>query len=295
MRMKKILLIAGLLLITVDLLFAQEVIPLYAGAAPGSEDWDWSEKENFSKAWNTQVVYNVSKPTLTVYKPDPAKANGTAVVVCPGGGFQALSINSEGVDVAKWLADRGITAFVLKYRLIKSETDDPAMEFNQRAADPAKMEKESTKVIEMALADGAHAIGYIRKHAEQFKVDPKKIGIIGFSAGGTVATGVGMGYTPEVRPDFVAPIYPFVGRLAELPVPKDAPPLFVLVASDDNFGFAPQSALLYGKWVKEGKSAELHIFAKGGHGFGMRRQNLPTDKWIELFYSWLAVQGLTKN
>src|SRR5690242_1294054 len=97
-------------------LSGQEVIQLYSGAAPGSEDWNYPEKQYFSTVWNTEVVTNVTRPSLTVYKPDPARANGTSIIICPGGGFMALSINSEGVDVAKWLSDKGVTAFVLKYR-----------------------------------------------------------------------------------------------------------------------------------------------------------------------------------
>lgn len=106
-----------------------EVIWLYKGKAPGTENWNWKEGSQDNKTFNTKIVYNVTQPSLTVVKPDPAKANGTAVVVCPGGGFQLLSINSEGFDVAKWLAAKGITVFVLKYRLFQSVTNDPAMGF----------------------------------------------------------------------------------------------------------------------------------------------------------------------
>src|SRR5262245_36985277 len=103
----------GLLLLLTNAALAQKVIRLYPGAAPGSEQWKHQEKEYFSSIWNTQVVTNVVNPTLTVFSPETDKANGTAVIICPGGGFHALSINSEGIDVAKWLAARGVTAFVL--------------------------------------------------------------------------------------------------------------------------------------------------------------------------------------
>jgi hypothetical protein len=109
--------------------FAQDVIPLYPGAAPGSTQENYREKEYFSQVWNTEVVSNVTKPSLTVYKPAPGTANGNGIVICPGGGFMALSINSEGVDVAKWLAARGMTAFVLKYRLVHTG-EDATQEFS---------------------------------------------------------------------------------------------------------------------------------------------------------------------
>jgi acetyl esterase/lipase len=106
----------------------QKVIPLYDGFAPGSESWTWSEAENDSNLWQTKVVYNVSKPTLTVFQPEEGEANGTAVIIAPGGAFHALSIDSEGFDVAKWLSKKGVTCFVLKYRVARSFTTDPVKE-----------------------------------------------------------------------------------------------------------------------------------------------------------------------
>jgi acetyl esterase/lipase/lysophospholipase L1-like esterase len=269
---------------------AQQPIRLYEGKAPGSEAWTWGEKENFSETWKTQVVYNVADPTLTAYLPNPNNANGTAVVIAPGGGFHALSINSEGVEVAKWLNAKGITAFVLKYRLVHSLTDDPAGELT------GKMNKkplDEANAIEtaMCIADGKKAVEYVRTHATDFKIDPKRIGFMGFSAGGYVTMGVGLTYTPENRPDFLAPVYPYMGALSKKPVPTDAPPLFVVVANDDQLQLAPASAAIYGDWLAAKKSAEMHVYAKGGHGFGMRKQDLPSDTWIERFGEWLEVQG----
>src|SRR5882757_4756606 len=117
-----------LLLVLAPFAAAQDVIPLYTGTPPGSTQENYPEKEYFSKNWNTEVVANVTKPTLTVFKPSPDLRNGTAVVICPGGGFMALSINSEGIDVAKYLAAKGVTAFVLKYRLAHTG-EDAAQEF----------------------------------------------------------------------------------------------------------------------------------------------------------------------
>lgn len=267
----------------------QKVIRLYAGAAPGSEHWRHHEQEQYSQSWQTQVVFNVADPTLTVFTPDPAKANGTAIVICPGGAFHGLSINSEGFDVARWLTARGVTAFVLKYRLVQCQTDDPATEVSSKGA---KLQADATPIIPLALADGLAAIGYVRQHAAEYGINPNRIGIIGFSAGGTVTASVGYNYTPATRPDFVAPIYLQYAWTIKKVVPADAPPIFILAATDDQVGLAPHSVHLYNDWVAAGKSAELHLYAAGGHGFGMKTQNLPSDRWIELFGDWLGTQGL---
>jgi acetyl esterase/lipase len=270
---------------------AQPVIRLYPGAAPGSEHWRQRETENFSPLWQTQVVFNVTDPTLTVFTPDPANANGTAIVICPGGGFHALSINSEGFDVAHWLTAKGVTCFVLKYRLVACKTDDPAQEM----MDKGPIDRAVAPVIPLALADGQAAIGYVRRHAAAYGLHPNRIGIIGFSAGGTVTASVGLNYTAATRPDFVAPIYLQYDWVINPTVPVDAPPIFLLAATDDQIGLAPHSVRLYNDWVAAGKSAELHLYSTGGHGFGMRTQNLPSDRWIHLFGDWLEVQGLLNS
>ena len=278
-------------LITAFAAQAQQVIPLYPGKAPGSETWNWTEKTSEKNAWNTTIVYNVATPTLTVYLPAAGKANGTAVVVAPGGGFQALSINSEGIDVAKWLAERGITAFVLKYRLNKSETDDPVGEFMKGLGNPAIGKKINDTIIPMCIADGSRAIAYVRANANQYGINPDKIGIIGFSAGGTVTIGATLAFDETRKPNFSAPIYPFATYFKDIKVPADAPPMFICAATNDSFGFAPDCANLYNTWIKAKKGAELHIYSQGGHGFGMRKQNLPTDGWIDRFYEWVKVLG----
>ncbi|MEM7538972.1 MAG: alpha/beta hydrolase [Chloroflexota bacterium] len=284
---------------------ANQTIHLYDGPAPGSETWTHTEQELFSEAWQTQVVFNVTGPTLTVYTPDPAKANGTAIVICPGGGFHGLSINSEGADVAHWLANKGLTCFVLKYRLVKC-AQDPAIELMQKS--PEQFQAEAVTVIPLALADGQEAMRYVRSHADEYNIDANRIGIIGFSAGGTVAAAVGYNDTPETRPNFIAPIYLHYGWVRQFSgegfgetldgtatVPEDAAPMFLLAATDDEVGLAPHSIDLYNEWVAAGKSAELHLYATGGHGFGLRAQGLPSDRWIELFADWLGVQGMIGN
>lgn len=275
-------------------LAAQDVIPLYPGTAPGSTPENYPEKEYFSKVWNTDVVANVTKPTLTVFKPAPDLKNGTAVVICPGGGFMALSINSEGNDVAKYLTAKGVTAFVLKYRLAHTG-EDATQEFITLYADRQKFSDTVGKVIPLSKADGLAAVAYVRRHASEWGVSPDRVGIIGFSAGGTVAAGAAFDYAPESRPAFVAPIYAGASRLKDAAIPADAPPLFIAAATDDQLGLAPDSVALYERWTSAHKPAELHMYAKGGHGFGMRKQNLPTDHWIDRFSDWLELQGWLKK
>ncbi|QHW00437.1 alpha/beta hydrolase [Spirosoma endbachense] len=276
---------------------AQQVLRLYDGKAPGSESWTWEEAENSTNMFKTRVVYNVSTPTLTAYLPSADLATGTAVVIAPGGAFHTLSIDSEGIDVAKWLAAKGVAAFVLKYRVVRSMTNDPVAELTAKMADFKKLDAENAPVVPLAIADGKRAIEYVRQHAKEFGVQSDRIGLIGFSAGGTVTMGVGFAYSPANRPDFLAPIYPYLGAgaIAKQVVPTDAPPLFVCAATDDQLGLAPHSTKLYNDWIAAGKSAELHMYLKGGHGFGMRKQNIPTDTWIDRFGDWLKLNGyLTK-
>lgn len=270
---------------------AQEVIRIYPGAAPGSEDWNYPEKQYFSKTWNTEVVSNVTQPSLTVYKPDPSVANGTAVVICPGGGFMALSINSEGIDVAQWLAAKGVTAFVLKYRLAHTG-EDATQEFTKSFQNPKQFDEMVGKIIPLSIADGIAAMTYVHKHAAELGIAPGRIGIVGFSAGGTVTAAAGLHYTAESRPAFVAPIYAAAAGMKNDPVPTDAPPMFLAAATDDQLHLAGDSIQLYEQWTAAHKSAELHMYAKGGHGFGMRKQNLPSDHWIDRLGDWLDSQHL---
>ena len=276
---------------------AQRVIQLYDGKAPGSESWTWSEAENTTNLFKTRVVYNVTTPTLTAYLPSPGIATGTAVVIAPGGGFHTLSIDSEGIEVAKWLNAKGVAAFVLKYRLVHSFTNDPVAELMPKMADLTRLDAENAPIIPLAITDGKRAMEYVRSHAKDFGLRSDRIGLMGFSAGGTVAMGIGFDYTPANRPDFLAPVYPYLstGAIAKQTVPADAPPLFVCAATDDQLKLAPHSAKLYSDWIAAGKPAELHMYAKGGHGFGMRKQNLPTDSWIDRFGDWLALNGYLSN
>jgi acetyl esterase/lipase len=282
-----------LIMFLATLAAAQDVIPLYPGTPPGSTQENYPEKEYFSNVWHTEVVTNVTKPSLTVFKPAADLRNGTAVVICPGGGFMALSITNEGTDVAKYLAAKGVTAFVLKYRLAHTG-EDGTQEFVELFANRQKYDEAVGKIVPLSVADGLAAVSYVRQHAAEFGVSPDRVGIIGFSAGGRVTTGVAFNYSPESRPAFIAPIYG-----SEVPkyvsVPADAPPMFITAATDDQLGLAPDSVGLYERWTAAHKSAELHMYAKGGHGFGMHEHNIPTDHWIDRFAEWLELEGFMKK
>lgn len=270
------------------------VIPLYSGAAPGSEKWTWSETENDSNIYHAHTIFNVSRPTLTVYPADSTVwPTGTAVIVCPGGGFQSLSIMQEGYAVVKWLQHKGITAFLLKYRLKHTLGGDPYKQENEERSSGAGA-AERNMIMGMAIADARKAITYVRQHAADYGVLSDRIGIIGFSAGGTIAASCAYHFTAEERPDFVAPIYAYFPPSMQSGVPADAPPLFIAAASDDTYGLETHSASLYETWIESKHSAELHIYAKGGHGFGMNEQGLPTDSWKDRFADWLKLEGYLK-
>jgi acetyl esterase/lipase len=273
---------------------AQDVIPLPISTGPNSTQQNYPEKEYFSKIWNTEVVANVTKPSLMVFKPSPELRNGTALVIVPGGGFMALSIASEGTDVAKYMAARGVTAFVLKYRIAHTG-EDATQEFATVVADEHKFHETTDKIVPLAVADGLEAVVYVRQHASEWGVSPDRVGIIGFSAGGAVTASVAFHYTPEGRPAFVAPIYAGGEDFKDATVPSDAPPIFIAAATDDSFGLVPVSIGLYEKWTAAHKSAEMHLYAKGGHGFGARPHGIPTDHWIDRFADWMEMQGWLKK
>ena len=280
-----------LVLLMATLGAAQEVIPLPTATGTNSTQENYPEKEYFSKIWGTELVTNVTKPSLTVFKPAPELRNGAAIVICPGGSFVALAIKGEAEDVAKYMTAKGVTAFVLKYRLAHTG-DDAVQEFNDMLKDGQKLREMLGKTVPLAVADGLAAVTYVRQHASELGVSPDRVGIIGFSSGGAVTAGVAFHYLRESRPAFVAPIYaPALGFKKDDAVPADAPPMFVAAATDDELGLAPVSVFLYDKWIDAHKSAELHIYSKGGHGFAMRKQNLPVDHWIDRFTDWMELQG----
>lgn len=300
--MKKILYLFFFLAFLGTNCYSQNIVRLYPGKAPGSEDWNYKEIEYSSPGGQGKMVRNVVDPTLTVYQPEKSIATGTAVVICPGGGNIWLSYSSEGTDVGEWLAKKGITAFVLKYRL--NHTPETEEEFNKfvqsffsrMAAPPSNGNTANAapsnvrpNPISNTLGgnDGLKAIQYVRDHASDYGIDPKKVGIIGFSAGAAVTMHVILNSTPEQQPNFAAPIYG--GWLGDSKVPDSAPPVFILAAADDAISNGLPD--LYKAWRGAGKLAELHIYSKGGHGFGMAKNGLPVNNWIERFYEWIKVSG----
>jgi acetyl esterase/lipase len=271
---------------------AQKTVRIWPGPAPGSAGWNWPEQVDTTAFPNDPILFNVTEPSLTFYPADPGKNSGASVIICPGGSFCYLHINTEGADVARWLNKKGISAFVLKYRLVHSETDHPLKELIERRKDTVNTPRLFAQIVPLAVADGRQAMVYLRRHAIELGIAPDKIGIIGFSAGGTLAVADAIDYTPETRPDFAVPVYAYVPPAWPLEIPKDAPPLFMAAATDDEYHLVPMTINLYSKWLAAGRSAELHIYSKGGHGFGMNHYQLPSDTWIERLGDWLQLQGL---
>ncbi len=262
------------------------IIPLWPDGAPGSEDWTQQEQVSAYSDFGLKVIRNVSRPTLTAFLPDPKLANGTAVIVCPGGAFHFLAYEHEGTQVAAWLNAHGVAAFMLKYRLIQTGANFAA-EVQERLADRSKLAGPMRSLTPLILADGQQAVRLVRQRAAEWGIRPDRIGIMGFSAGGGVTMAVTLNHDASSRPDFAAPIY--AAHFGEIEVPDDAPPVFLVHADDDPLVPASISTALYTAWHAAGKSAELHLYARGGHGFGMRKLGLPVDGWIERFDEWLRV------
>ncbi len=272
--------------------YAQNIIKLYDKKPKGSENWTWNEQTSTKNLFNTEVVFNVVEPSMIHYPAPQEIANGTAIVVAPGGAFHTLSINSEGVDVAKWLNSIGISAFVLKYRLARSFTDDPVKEIMGKMTNFKSLDEENAPIIPLATADGLTAVKYIREHAKSLNINPNKIGFMGFSAGGTLTMSVVYNADDSNRPNFVAPIYAYEPAILGNKIPSVITPIFVAVAGDDQLKMMPMSINIYKKWFDANQPAELHIYEKGGHGFGMRKQGLPTDNWYVTFGEWLKMHKL---
>jgi acetyl esterase/lipase len=253
-------------------------------------------------AGEAAMLRNVSEPTLTVFR--PAKPNGIGVIVCPGGGWRILAWEHEGIDLAKWLTAHGYTAFLLKYRVRgtpAAQADyDAEMALVGSRLDLTRTGKNAFRALgeippldafrdarAAAADDGRRAVAIVRERAKQWDVDPAKIGMIGFSAGAFLVVDVVM--DPRAASlAFVAAIYG--GETLGRPVPSDVPPLFACIAQDDVLFYRVVEGL-YSDWTDAGRSAELHIYRRGAHGFGMVKQGLPSDRWIEQFHEWLTDLG----
>ncbi|UPL49719.1 alpha/beta hydrolase [Hymenobacter sublimis] len=291
-----------LLIVTFAQAQNQPVIPLYSGAVPNSKAS--SIQEVVDKQANGSIrISNVVTPTLTVYR--PAKANGTAVIICPGGGYARLAMDHEGYDVARRLNEMGITAFVLKYRLpnAQSQTDKSVV----------------------PLLDAQQAIRLVRQRAAEFGVNPSRVGLMGFSAGGHLASTAGthfatpVGDTKEktsVRPDFLMLLYPVISfsdelmhagsrtsligekpatdqirRYSnELQITAQTPPTFLVHAADDQTVKVQNSLAFYEACLQHQVPAEMHLYPQGGHGFGMLNKTTK-DNWTDRLQNWLDAGG----
>jgi acetyl esterase/lipase len=285
-------------------LTAQQVIPLYEGEVPDSKPCKEKDHEFIDTTWNKNgilIVDHISKPTLTIYEAPKDKSNGTAVVICPGGGYSILAAGHEGSKVAEAFNKAGITAFVLRYRLPKDEC------MNNKAFVP--------------LMDAQQALYYVRTHAKQYNVDPNKIGIMGFSAGGHLASSAGTHFnkavrselaSADLRPDFMLLIYPVISfndsighigsrdnLIGKNPDPKmvhlfsneeqitpQTPPTFLVQASDDDVVNPENSIRFYQNLLKQKIPVELHLYEHGGHGFGLHNTTT-TENWFADCIAWM--------
>jgi acetyl esterase/lipase len=270
---------------------AQEAIRLWPNGAPGSMG-PMEPETTVDKAPYGRITRNVADPSLTVFRPDPKIANGTAVIVAPGGGFHLLSIENEGEGVARWLNGMGITAIVLRYRLLPTG-DDFGTVMIRRLMNFKSLEAAIVPLRPLATADGEEAVRYVRAHAAKLGVKPGRIGMMGFSAGGAVTMWTVLGARPASRPDFVVAMYP--GLVGDpLTVPAKAPPLLAMVAEDDPL-VRPEAGRLVDAWKAAGDDATLVTFEKGGHGFGIKKSGKPSDTWTERAQTWFLTKGLLKK
>ena len=265
-----------------------QVIQLWPNGAPGSEGKTAPEAVRISPE-GEHIVSSVHHPSLTVYLPSKEKATGAGVVIIPGGGHRELWMDHEGYRIAQWLSDHGVAGFIVKYRLAAEP------------GSPYKVERES-------LADVQRAIRTVRSRAAEWNIDPQRIGVIGFSAGGQLAalaaTRFDSGNTGAAdpidrensKPAFQALIYPGLPADENQRLSKETPPAFLLCGEDDRPDIAQGLPELYIALRRTGVSAELHIFAGVGHGFGLRDAlKGPVAGWLDLFYGWMGKQGLLQQ
>jgi len=284
---------------------AQTEIRLWQGAAPGSERWSRSEVTTSSPSGD-RILSNVKDPSVAVFLPDAAAATGAAIVIAPGGALRVLAIDDEGVKVAKWLNERGIAAFVLKYRTLQQDPNAPRgplpgipapgaapreeLAIVKANANPAPHDAALGEVLELAVADAQAALRLVRHRATEWHVDPVRVGIMGFSAGGGVAIGTALAPKSDASPDFLVSLYG--PSLQDVDVPAHAPPLFVAVGST-HFNVTNGCLALFAAWKAAGKPAELHVYDGVSAGFGMRKHGLPVDGWTDRLYEWLLERKLT--
>ncbi|MBI9115752.1 alpha/beta hydrolase [Sanguibacter suaedae] len=237
-----------------------------------------------------RMLRNVTVPTLTPYLPEPSVRTGTGVVVVPGGALHFLAVDNEGTHVAERLAERGIAAFVLRYRLAPTPVDEAELEAAMRRtfAERSTLADISRERRAPALADGSAALRTVRERADGWGVDPERVGMLGFSAGAFVTLVTTLDGPAGERPSFVAPVYPAWWDDVTVPVP--APPMFLAWATDDGLGdvIIDPALRIYDAWRRAGAAVEAHAYSRGGHGFGSRAQGTTSDHWFDAFVRWTA-------
>lgn len=264
-------------------------VPLYGDATPGkanSENWSYWDDKHY-------VVRNVTRPTLTAFLPDPAKATGAAVVVAPGGAFMLLAIGPEGWEVGKRLADRGIAAFVLKYRVMPTPAGEAeASAFMNKTVENSMTDPTKAPNLKYPVStdDALAALALVRQNSGKYGVDPKRVGMIGFSAGAMTSLNAVLAAKPGTGPDFFGYIY---GPQAATEVPKDAPPMFAAIAFDDPL-FPTMGFPIVEAWQKAKRPVELHAYGKGGHGFNLGIEGTTTTLMLDQYIAWMDMMGFLK-
>lgn len=269
------------------------IIPLYAkGRVPTLGVPETQAKVNGT---GNTMIFNVSDPTLELFRPAPGHANGTAVIIAPGGGFVGLDYYGGGTAIARQLVQHGVTALVLKYRTIRSPDDAMHMPaVHMKAMDLIMARAKSGMPVEVplfpgekhAVEDGARAMTIVRSHAAAWGIDPQRVGFVGFSAGAFLAVDLAIG-NAATRPNFVGLFY---GGL-RTPVPSGASPAFIAAAADDDY-LPNDSAQIYAAWRKAGAPAELHVYEHGGHGFDLEPKRTTSDHWFDELVWWMQSRGL---
>ena len=250
--------------------------------------------ESWHRQYGSAFARTVTVATLTPYLADPATATGAAVIVAPGGGFRTLSMENEGSEVARALAARGVSAFVLKYRLNQTPREMADFErsmremFSGASARPPQLSPESAAAsLAPQIADARAAFALVRARGREWGVDADRIGMVGFSAGAmlTMATALA---GDDAKPAFIGNIY---GPLGQVTVPGDAPPLFVALAVDDPL-FANTGFGLVESWRAARRPVEFHFYEQGGHGFGMYPKETTSTGWFDAFVRWIGMHGM---
>ena len=231
-------------------------------------------------------IDNVTKPEMHFYEAKGENITDKVMIICPGGALFFSAYEKEGTLLAEKLSDNGINAIVLKYTLYP--IDGNAQKWlNENWGSQDDIIKKAKKTLPFSVNDALNAIENIRQNSKKYKVDPNKIGLMGFSAGGAVTMEASYKATEKNQPNFIAPIYPWMLIVEDQKVPDNKPPAFISCANNDILELAPLSVKIYQDWILADAKAELHMYDMGGHGFGMTMQNSPVDNWSNLLVDWI--------